>query len=143
MLFNAFYCIIVSYGFAFLFNMRGKNTLIAAFGGGLAWYIYLLCLHYKYSITISLFFGALTVGIYAELMARKFKCPVTTYTICGIIPLVPGNGMYYTMYYTISGKINEATLTGIQTLISAGSIAIAIVFVSSITKLVTLKRRTI
>ena len=141
MLLHAFYCIIVSLGFTILFNIRGKNIFVAAFGGGISWFIFLLCQKYNYSTTISLFYAAISASLYAELMARYFKSPVTTFTICGILPLVPGNGMYYTMYYSISGNINSATSTGLQTCIYAGAIAIAVVMVSSITKLITLKKR--
>jgi uncharacterized membrane protein YjjB (DUF3815 family) len=74
-------------------------------------------------------------------MARVFRSPVTTYTICGIIPLVPGSGMYSTMYETISGNVSKATLAGLQTLTSAGAIAIAMVMVSSICRLILYKKK--
>lgn len=141
MLLYSFYSLLSSICFAFLFNIRGKNILIASLGGGISWFIYLLSLHFHNSVTISLFLAAVSVAVYAEIMARTFKAPVTVFVICAIIPLVPGNGMYYTMYETISGNTSSAVKWGLQTLMSAGAIAIAIVMVSSITKLATLKKK--
>jgi uncharacterized membrane protein YjjB (DUF3815 family) len=141
MILATLYSFLASLGFAIVFNIRGKNILIASIGGSFSWFIYLLMQNLHNSNTVSLFVAAFLVSIYSEVMARLFKSPVTTYTICGIIPLVPGNGMYYTMYYTISGNINKATLTGLQTLTDAGAIAIAIVMVSSLSKLLFLKKK--
>lgn len=141
MILASFYSFLASLGFAIIFNIRGKNIFIASLGGSISWFIYLLMQNLHNSNTVSLFVATLVVSIYSEAMARVFKSPVTTYTICGIIPLVPGYGMYYTMYYTISGNISKATLTGLQTLTGAGAIAIAIVMISSLSKLIFLKRK--
>lgn len=141
MILASFYSFLASLGFAIIFNIRGKNIFIASLGGSISWFIYLLMQNLHNSNTVSLFVATLVVSIYSEAMARVFKSPVTTYTICGIIPLVPGYGMYYTMYYTISGNIAKATLTGLQTLTGAGAIAIAIVMISSLSKLIFLKRK--
>lgn len=141
MLLNSFYCMIASMCFGFLFNIRGKNIIIASLGGGVSWFIYLLAQNYHNTPTVSLFLAAISVAVYAEIMARLFKAPVTVFVICGIIPLVPGNGMYYTMYEIINGSSQNATNWCIQTLMSAGAIAIAIVMVSSIAKLLTMKKK--
>lgn len=141
MLLNSFYCMIASLCFGFLFNIRGKNIIIASLGGGISWFIYLLAQSFHNTVTVSLFFAAVSVAFYSELMARLFKAPVTVFVICGIIPLVPGNGMYYTMYEIINGNNQNAIIWCLQTLLSAGAIAIAIVMVSSIAKLLTLKKK--
>lgn len=70
-------------------------------------------------------------------MCKAFKTPVTTLVICALIPLVPGSGMYYTMYETISGNISRAVELGLNTLASAGTLALGVIFVSTITKQVT------
>lgn len=137
------YSFLASLGFAIIFNIRGKNIVVASLGGSVAWFLYLLMETLHNSNTVSLFIATFVVSIYSEVMARVFKSPVTTYTVCGIIPLVPGYGMYYTMYYTISGNLSKATSMGIQTLTGAGAIAVAIVMVSSLSRLLFLKRKKI
>ncbi len=141
MILATFYSFLASLGFAFIFNIRGKNIFIASIGGSLSWLIYLMIQNAHGSITVSLFVAAFIVSIYSEAMARVFKSPVTTYTICGIIPLVPGSGMYSTMYETISGNVSKATLAGLQTLTGAGAIAIAMVMVSSLCRLILYKKK--
>lgn len=136
MILNSICAAIAAFAFAVLYHIKGKIMFFSALGGGLGWFVYLLLIHYKNSTTISLFAASVTVSVYAEIMARLLRTPVTVFILCGIIPLVPGNGMYYTMYETITRDLTKASIWGFQTLMSAGSIAIAIVFVSSITKLI-------
>ncbi|MCD2345311.1 threonine/serine exporter family protein [Clostridium guangxiense] len=140
MILNSIYATMASFAFAVLYHIKGKAMIFSAIGGGLGWFVYLISIHYNNSVTVSLFAASITVSIYSEAMARILKKPVTVFILCGIIPLVPGNGMYYTMYETISGNLTKAAHWGFQTFMYAGSIAVAIVFVSSITKLIKLRK---
>lgn len=135
------YSFIATFAFAIIFNIKGKNLIFAAIGGGLGWFFYLISLQSHMSITLSFFNGAVACAIYSEIMARVLKTPVTTFIVCAIIPLVPGGGMYYTMLETTKGDINKSLSTGLNTLTIAGVIAIALVLVSSITKLITYRKR--
>jgi len=71
------------------------------------------------------------VNIFSEIFARLLKNPVPIFLIPGIIPLVPGAGMYNTMTALIKNNFDTAIKTGIQTLLIAGSIAIALMLVTS------------
>lgn len=126
--------------FAVIFNIKGKNLFFAALGGGLDWFFYLLCQNQQIPDTVALFISVILVSVYSEVMARVLKTPVTTLIICAILPLVPGNGMYYTMLQTIEGNNYEALNLGINTLIKAGTIALAIALVSSFSKLFAFKK---
>jgi uncharacterized membrane protein YjjB (DUF3815 family) len=84
----------------------------------------------------SLFTASFIAGFYSEILARFLKTPVTTFSICSIIPLVPGGGMYYTMLESVQGDINKFLNTGLNTLSSAGAIAVGILLASSITKVI-------
>ena len=96
------------------------------------WLTYLTLLDNGHSINVSLFGASLAVSLLSEILARILKNPVTIYVIAGIIPLVPGGGMYNTMFESITGSPEKAMSLGFATLINAGSIALGIVFVSSI-----------
>jgi len=132
MILNSFYAFLSSLGFGILFNIRGKNLIIASIGGGLAWFTYLLSGRVQSSIAFSLFLASMVGSIYSEIMARIYKNPVTMFIICAIIPLVPGGGMYYATLEAVKGNLSLALNKGVETLFSAGAIAVAIVFVSSI-----------
>lgn len=134
------YSFIATFAFSIIFNIKGKNLFFTALCGGISWFIYLISLNSNMSNTLSIFNGTLIAAIYAEIAARTLKTPVTTFIICGILPLVPGGGMYYTMLEFIRGNISTALETGWNTLIIAGAIAVALVLVSSATKLITYRK---
>jgi len=108
---------------------------MSALGGALAWFSYLMILHLSKSMLFSVFFSALLVSIYSEVIAKLRKVPVTSFVICGIIPLVPGSGMYYSMLKYTQGKINAAMQQMLDVFMIAVAIAAAMALVSSITAL--------
>lgn len=137
MIIKSAYAFIASFGFGVLFNIKGKNLFFASLGGGLTWFVYLLTLNYYKFDLLALFTASLFAGAYSEVFARILKTPVTTFSICSIIALVPGGGMYYTMLESVQGNINEFLSTGLNTLSSAGAIAVGILLASSLTKVIT------
>ena len=132
----SFVSFIITFGFGILFNIKGKKLLFAALGGGLSWYCYSLPLSLGLSEVSSLFISALVFSTYSEVLARLFKTPVTSFVICALFPLVPGSGMYYTMLATINGDLQNAVHLGINTLANAGTLALGVIFISTITSLI-------
>ncbi|MCH3964122.1 MAG: threonine/serine exporter family protein [Clostridium sp.] len=144
MIINSIYALIATLCFAVLSNTRGKNLIFSSIGGGLSWFMYLFMNSYlNMSYILSYFFASLIGAIYSEIMARILKTPVTTFVIGAIIPLVPGGGMYNTMFETVQGNIDKSLETGIKTLAIAGTIAVGVFSVSSISKAYVLFRRKI
>ena len=121
-------------GFGIVFNIRGKNLIYAGITGTIGSIIYYLLPKMGANIFLAMFFASIAFSSFAEYCARKCKSPVTTFVVCGLIPLVPGKGMYETMQLVIAGKTMEALTTGIETLSIAGALAIGIVFVSTTIK---------
>ena len=132
----SFVSFIITFGFGILFNIKGKKLLFAALGGGLSWYCYSLPLSLGLSEVSSLFISALVFSTYSEVLARIFKTPVTSFVICALFPLGPGSGMYYTMLATINGDLQNAVHLGINTLANAGTLALGVIFISTITSLI-------
>ncbi len=135
--------IVASLGFGIQFNIQKKHLFIASLSGGVSWLIYSLLLAVDFNNTFSLFMGSAMMSLYSEIMARKARTPATAFIVCGMIPLVPGGGMYYTVYDYVNHNYEKAITTGINTLTSAVTIAIGIVFVYSIFRIRNLKRRTV
>lgn len=131
-----FVAFIATFGFGILFNIKGKKLLFAALGGGLSWFCYSLPLSLGLSEVSSLFISSLIFSTYSEVLARVLKTPVTSFVICALIPLVPGSGMYYTMLATINGELQRAVHLGINTLANAGTLALGVIFISTITSLI-------
>ena len=86
--------------------------------------------------TMGYFLGALCVGLLSESAAAIFKKPATVYIVPGIIPLVPGGGMYETMFAVVLGRKDAAAFIGFNTLIAAASIAVGVALASSLARLV-------
>lgn len=57
---------------------------------------------------------------------------MTIFLICGILPLVPGAGIYWTCYYLVTGQLDEASTRGFSALKAAVAIVLGIVFVFEI-----------
>ncbi|MEG1896309.1 MAG: threonine/serine exporter family protein, partial [Oscillospiraceae bacterium] len=79
--------------------------------------------------------AAFAVALFSELMARVFKTPATVFLIIGILPMVPGGGIYYTMEYCVSGNTAMFLEKGLHTFAIAGAIAVGVSLASSIVRI--------
>ena len=122
-------------GFAIQFNVHGPGIIICALGGALAWLAYCITLNCTNDTVMSNFIAAIFASVYAEIMARLHKVPVTVYLIAALIPLVPGSGIYYTMEHFIDGNIDAFLSTFVHTIAIAGCLAFGILLVSSLVRL--------
>ena len=128
-------------GFFILFNTHGWGSALCAAGGVLTWMVYLLCRSLGFSIYGMNFIAAIVAALYSEIMARSRKYPVTSYLVISSIPLLPGAGIYYTMSLGLGGDVQAAMHKGLETAGVAGSIAVAILLVSTVFRLATAQRR--
>jgi len=133
---QSFIALVATYFFGIILNVKGKKLIFASFGGGLAWYVYIFSISKNIDNALAYFLASIALTIYSELFARLLKTPVTTMLIPGLIPLVPGGGIFYTMLYTVQKDTNSALFKGIETLFAASALAFGIVFVSSISKII-------
>lgn len=101
--------------------------------GGIGWIVCLaLTQYFNLSITVASFFSAAVVVLCSRAVCVAKKCPVTMFLISGIFPLVPGAGVYETIYHVIMNEGDLAMAQGLQTLKVAVAIVLAITFVSEI-----------
>ena len=123
-------------GFSLLFNIHGMGMFICAGGGALGWLCYLLTAARVHSAILPSFFAALAISAWSELMARLRKCPVTSYLLVALFPLVPGGGIYYTMEHAMSGETSLFLSSLLHTLGLAGALATGVLMVSSLMRLI-------
>lgn len=122
----------VAYGFGILFNIKGKYLLLSGIAGSIGWFAYKLCLYFGRSENLAYFVAAVSFSIFCQICAIKFHTPYTILSICALIPLVPGYGVYNSMYQFLTGNYIKAIDYGVNTLSSAGSLALGVILVSSI-----------
>ncbi len=114
-------------GFSIYFRVREKNVAASTAAGIIGWAIYLLIFHFTEQLFLSNFVAAFLIYLYAEIMARILKAPSNIFLIPGIIPLLPGGTLYYTMQAIVEGDRDTAVLQGTQTAIITVGIAAGIV----------------
>ena len=118
-------------GFCFPFNIRGMGMLLCCLGGALGWAIYLGVQALGGSIYVGNLIASVVIAIYANIMSRIRKCPVTPYLVVSYFPLVPGFTIYQAMDYGIRGDIQLFLETFIKTFGIAGCIALGTLLVST------------
>ena len=77
---------------------------------------------------VAAFVAGVLVGISAEITARLRKGPAIVYATMGVIPLVPGYGLYRTMEYMVQTDYMQALAAGMETALVAGAIALSLGF---------------
>lgn len=116
---------------AVLFHVPRKYLLPAGLTGAGGWLIELLVMNQTENAMMSAFLSAVFVAVISQLLARIFKAPVTVYLVPGILPLVPGVGMYRMVYYLLQENGESASYYFAYTLQVAGMIALAVFVVDS------------
>lgn len=121
------YSFFTTIGFAVYFGAPVDSIFVSGLSGGLSWSLYYLVLLNLNNKIFATFLGALLLGALGEILAIKFKKPATIFITPGLVPLVPGAGMYYTMSYLVSKDFNKAIAAGSEVFFIAAAIAIGII----------------
>ena len=130
---NLFCFFVGTIGFAIMYNVPKKYYIGCGVTGMAGWIVYLLVSGMNYvSAAVGSFFGAFIVVLISRMLSVKMRCPITIFLISGILPLVPGAGIYNTVYYIVTNQLTQAALKGIESLKIAFAIVMGIVIVVSI-----------
>lgn len=122
----------VAYSFGILFNIKGKYLIIAGVGGSIGWFLHKFCMQISLGESFSLFIASIGFSIYCETCARLYKTPSTILSVCCLIPLVPGYGIYNTLYAFLIKDYIQAIDYGVSTISNACSLALGIILISTI-----------
>ena len=116
--------------FAALFGVPRKYYFDAGFCGTMGWLLYLILSRYTSMSPVEIIFCATTlVTLTALLQSIARKCPITVFLICGIFPLVPGAGIFWTSYNIVANQIPDAIQTGFAALKATVAIALGILVI--------------
>ncbi len=137
------YAFLACAGFCFIFNVHGPGILLCSLGGALGWLIYLLAEFLSPNIMLRFLLAATIITVYSEIMARIRHCPVTSYLIIALLPLVPGSGIYDAMRFCVAGNTQQFLSALLRTFGIAGCLAVGALLGSSLMRVVfSLSRRT-
>lgn len=123
-------------GFAMVYKTSPKKLPVAILGGMLTYAMYELVCLLGGGIMAAAFCSALVMAIFSEVFARIMKAPAILFLFACLIPIVPGNALYNTMYNLLSyneekllhnAKITLETVLGIAVGLGVASIIIGVV----------------
>lgn len=114
--------------FGLLFGIPRRTYLACAVDGAVGWAVYqmVILLMGDGSAVTAILLASVPLTLLARIFAIKLKAPVTVFLLCGIFPLVPGAGIYYTAYYFILDDNQLFMENGLNTLKVAIALAIGI-----------------
>ncbi|MDO4834205.1 MAG: threonine/serine exporter family protein [Bacillota bacterium] len=133
-----------TFGFAIIFRVPKKLIPVSIIVGALGWITYLIAVYYFDSPVIGCFIAACLVGLCSTIAAYALKNATTVFIIPGILCLVPGAKIFYTMEALLRHDYAEMTETGVLTLMMAGAIAMGLLVMGACTGVVrALVRKTV
>lgn len=119
--------------FGVTFRVSPRHYLACGLTGAVGWLVYVLCADLLVmSAPVATLAAALPLTACARFFAIRHKAPITLFLLCGIFPLVPGAGIYYTAYYFLRNDRTLFANKGVETLKIAVALALGIALVCSI-----------
>ena len=118
-------CFIGTYLSAVLFETPTNSAIVASAIAAAGYVIYVVLGNVVPEL-LAYYIGTLCIVLLCEILARRIKTPTTTMMFPALIALVPGIGLYQTMYALASGNTSFALDTGMNALMIAGCMALAI-----------------
>ncbi len=109
---------------AILFATPKKELLFCGLSGAISWIVYYVVDEKSGNTVAACLAATFILTVFSRALAVLRKNPATIYLLSGIFTLVPGAGVYYTVYYLISGDRAQFASKGLETF----EIALAIVF---------------
>lgn len=127
--------------FGILFQAPRKSLVTSGIIGAVGWVIFVFLRFYlEHNSFYANFLATIFIALSSEFVARVFKQPVTVYVLPGIIPLVPGLGMYRGMTKIIEKNYDA----GMDTLLTAGTdaaaIALGMMFMASVFRVIKISK---
>ena len=93
---------IATIAFALLFCAPKKELVFCGLSGALGWIVYYILFQLNGNVVLASLVATFILTVFSRTMAVVRRNPATVYLLCGIFPLVPGAGIYYTAYYLIT-----------------------------------------
>lgn len=125
-------------GFCIIFNVPLKKFPVCISIGILSWMSYQILIYFDISQVLAAFVSSCIVWLLSNICSRIFKETSTMFIIPGILCLVPGSGLYYTMLAMLNHDMEQMASTGTLTLMIAGAIAAGLLAMGSVTGVIIL-----
>lgn len=128
------YSLCATMGFSVFLDAPKSTLFPCGLTGGIGWTVFYFLVRFTSNDILSNFIAALLVSLISETLARKLKQPAIIFIIPGIIPLVPGLGMYNTMLYLVQSDFDQAISKGANVLFVSGAISLGVLIITSLSR---------
>ncbi|MBN1840093.1 MAG: threonine/serine exporter family protein [Campylobacterales bacterium] len=128
LLLDAMWAAIPAVGFGMIFNVPRSALPLCALGGALTYALRELLLHGNFSLVLSTFIAATTIGIIGVFWSRRYVMPRPVYTVPSIIPMIPGTYAYEMMISLVRMNTEGVTDALLSSFIENGLHAVSILF---------------
>lgn len=129
-----------TFGFAVFMHAPKRAWLPASAIGGLAYLAYWALLQFSVYEPLAMFIGALLGSLLGQYCARRMRMIATIFLLLGMIPLVPGLGLYRCMSYLAQEMYSEGADAGVRAMVDIVMIAFGLGIGSYIFRLFTPRR---
>jgi len=120
-------------GFAVLFGVPARHYLQTAAVATIGWLVYILLTRYAMmGMASSTFLATMVVALMARLSAVWFKTIETVFLITGIFPMIPGGGIFWTVFFLVSSRMGTAISSGLAALEVTAAIVLGIMVTSAL-----------
>ena len=119
--------------FAVLFGVPRKYYVLCGVSGVLGWILYMVLARYAgFTPPAATVFATMLVVLSARYFSVLDKCPAIVFLLCGIFPLVPGAGVFWTSYYVVSDQLRLALGSGFMAVKVTIAIVLGIILISEL-----------
>ena len=119
--------------FAVLFGVPRKYYVLCGVSGVLGWILYMILARYAgFTPPAATVFATMLVVLSARYFSVLDKCPAIVFLLCGIFPLVPGAGVFWTSYYVVSDQLRLALGSGFMAVKVTIAIVLGIILISEL-----------
>ncbi len=127
---------IASFAFGIIFNVPRNRLLQCGFVGMVSWMIYFGLATYGMNIVLATGVASFLIAIVSQLFSKYYRTPVIIFSVCGMIPLVPGGLAYNAVRHFVENNYNEAVGLTLTTFMLSGAIAIGLILSEVINQII-------
>ncbi|MBQ0064140.1 MAG: threonine/serine exporter family protein [Firmicutes bacterium] len=109
---------LASMGFAMVFHIKKEYLFYAGLGGAVTRIVFLIAMSFTQSRSIYVCIAAMCASAYAYFMAGLKKTPSTVFLYPTIIPLIPGDLLYFTMEGLVNLNMDQFYASGFDLLVA-------------------------
>lgn len=126
--FQLFLSFVAIYAFSIMYSAPRFQCPYCGICGCFTWGISHLMEELGAGNMLSVLTATFFLTLLTRILSVKRKTPITIYLMTGVLPLVPGAGIYYTSYYLMLDEARTAARMGLEAFQTAGAISFGIVF---------------